>query len=79
MLCFMSGKKASVPRSERAKWRGREKRRKRSFGATFRLFLSRSYLECKTVNSSLARTMNWGIWAILFECEIDVAGAFISL
>lgn len=29
LLCSMSGKKASVPRSERAKWRGREKRRKR--------------------------------------------------
>lgn len=46
-----SCEKAALPRTERARWGGRKRRRRRYPGAAFRLFLSKSYLECKTMNS----------------------------
>lgn len=43
-------------------------------GAAFRLFLSRTFLECKALNFPRARTMNWGI---LFVHASDLAGLFL--
>lgn len=39
-MLSVSGKKASIPRMERARWGGRERRR-RGPGIAFRLFLSK--------------------------------------
>lgn len=55
-MLSVSSKKATIPRMERARWEGRKRRRRDCFlfmfnGAAFRLFLSKSYLECETMNS----------------------------
>ena len=44
-----------------------------------RLFLSRTYLECKTINLPRARTMHWGTRGILFVHDNDLAGLFLSV
>lgn len=40
-MLSVSGKKASIPRMEKARWGGRERRRRRGPGIAFRLFLSK--------------------------------------